>query len=193
VQSAQLVVSSPVSRLTLRAATGMDTLYQARFEGPPPDVKVKDGVVTMRYPRRMWVLSGGGGRAATVTLNAAIPWRILIQGGASEIATELGGLDLAELQVNGGVSTMRLELPVPSGEVPIRISGGASSITVRRPAGVAARVHLKGWASVLHFDDQTFSNSGNDVRLQTPGYSADERRYDIEVASSASSITITTD
>ena len=39
---------------------------------------------------------------------------------------------------------IRLNLPVPAGVVPIRISGAASVITVRRPAGVAARVHLKG-------------------------------------------------
>lgn len=190
-ESAQLVVASAVSRLTVRAGTGMDALYQAQFEGPPPEVKVKDGVVTMRYPRRTWFLSAGGGRAADVALNAAIPWQISIQGGALDIAAQLGGLDLAGLQVKGGVSMMRLELPVPSGEVPIRISGGASEIIVRRPADVAARVHLKGWASMFIFDEQTFSNLGNDVRLQSPGYAAADRRYDIEVSSSASMVTIT--
>ncbi len=66
-------------------------------------------------------------------------------------------------------------------------------ITVRRPAGVAARVHLKGWASTLVFDDQTFSDVGNDVRLQSPGYEVTAPCYDIEVASSASMVTITSD
>jgi hypothetical protein len=154
-------------------------------------VKVKEGVVTIRYPRRLWVLSGGGGRSAEVALSTAIPWRISIQGGASEIAAELAGLDLAELQVKGGVSTIRLELPVPSGVVPVRVSGGASMITVRRPADVAARVHLKGWTSTFVFDEQTFSNLGNDVRLQSPGYETTSQRYDIEVSSSASMVTIT--
>ena len=189
-ESGQLVVSSGISRLTLRTDDRMAELYQARFEGPVPDVKAKDGVVTIRYPRRLWVL-GGGQRAAEVTLSVAIPWRIVIQGGASEVTAELGNLDLAGLEVKGGLRMTRLELPVPSGVVPIRISGGASEITVRRPAGVAARVHLKGWASEFVFDDQTFSAVGNDVRLQSPGYEATTRRYDIEVASSASMVTIT--
>jgi DNA-binding MarR family transcriptional regulator len=190
-ESAQLVVSSGISRLTLRAEAGMTELYRARFEGPLPEMKVKEGVVTIRYPLRLWVLGGGFGRSAEVALSTAIPWRISIQGGASEIAAELAGLDLAGLQVKGGVSMIRLELPVPSGIVPVRVSGGASEITVRRPADVAARVHLKGWASTFVFDDQTFSDLGNDVRLQSPGYEAADRRYDIEVSSSASMVTIT--
>jgi hypothetical protein len=77
--------------------------------------------------------------------------------------------------------------------VPIRLSGGASAVTMRRPAGVAARVHLKGWASTLIFDEQIFSNVGSDVRLHSPGYDGTTPGYDIEVASSASTITIGSD
>src|SRR5216683_1559896 len=124
-------------------------------------------------------------------LSVAISWRIVIQGGASEVTAELGGLDLAGLEVKGGLRMTRLELPEPSGVVPIRISGGASVVTVRRPAGVAARVHLKGWASEFVFDDQTFSGVGNDVRLQSPGFDPTAPCYDIEVSSSASMVTIT--
>jgi hypothetical protein len=36
-----------------------------------------------------------------------------------------------------------------------------------------------------------FSNVGNNVRLQSPGYEATAPYYDIEVASSASMVTIT--
>ena len=189
-QSARLVVSSGVSRLIVRAGSGMAELYQAYFEGSLPDVKVKEGVVTIRYPRRLLGV-GRVQRVAELTLNAAIPWHIVITGGSSEINAKLGNLDLASLEVKGGLSMIHLELPTPSGVVPIRISGGASVITVRRPAGVAARAHLKGWVSTFIFDDQSFSDVGNDVRLQSPGYEAAARRYDIEVASSASTVTIT--
>jgi hypothetical protein len=189
--SGRLVIAAGITQLTLRAASDIAELYRARFEGAVPDVKTKDGVVTIRYPRLVWVLVGGRG-AAEVTLNAALPWWIVIQGGASEITAELGTLQLAGLEVKGGMSTIRLELPVPSGVVPIRISGGASEITVRRPAGVPARVHLKGWASELVFDDQTFSNLGKDVRLHSPDYGGTAPGYDIEVASSVSTVTITT-
>ena len=186
----RLVVSSGISRLTVRTDEGMAELYQARFEGPVPSVAAKEGVVTIRYPRRLWVL-GGGQRVAQVTLSVAIPWQIAIQGGASEVTAELGGLNLTGLEVKGGLSMIRLELPAPSGVVPLRISGGASVITVRRPTGVAARVHLKGWASEFVFDDQTFSDLGNNVWLQSSGFEPAAPCYDIEVASSASVVTIT--
>ena len=189
-ESGRLVVSSGISRLTLRTDDRMAELYKARFEGPVPDVKVQDGKVTIRYPRRLWILSGEQ-RAAEVTLSATIPWRIVIQGGASDITADLDKLNLAGLEIGGGLSSIRLRLPAPSGVVPVRISGGASEITVRRPAGVAARVHLKGWASAFVFDDQTFSAVGNDVRLQSSGYEATAPHYDIEVSSSASMVTIT--
>jgi DNA-binding MarR family transcriptional regulator len=189
-ESARLVVSPGIYQLTLRANNAMAELYQAHFEGPMPDVKAKEGVVTIRYPRRLWVL-GGGQRVAEVTLSTAIPWQIAIQGGLSQVEALLDGLKLAGLEVKGGLSMIHLELPAPSGVVPIRLSGGASDITVQRPAGVAARVHLKGWVSTFVFDDQTFSDVGNDVRLQSPGYEATTPCYDIEVASSASAVTIT--
>ena len=127
----RLVFSSGITRLNLRADDRMADLYQARFEGPVPNVKAKDGGVTIRYPRHLGILDWRQ-RAAEVTLSVAIPWQIVVQGGASEITA-------------------------PSGVVPIRISGGASVVTVRRPAGVAARIHLKGWVSAFVFDDQTFS------------------------------------
>ena len=176
--------------LTVRADDELADLYQARFEGPIPDVKATDGVVTIRYPRRLWILSGVK-RAAEVTLSAAIPWQITIKGGASAMTAELGSLNLAGLEVKGGANIIRLDLPAPSGVVPIRISGGGSAIIVRRPAGTAARAHLKGWASLFVFDDQTFSDVGNDVRLQSPGYEATAPCYDIEVSSSGSMVTIT--
>jgi DNA-binding MarR family transcriptional regulator len=191
-ESGRLVVFSAISRLTLRTAERMAELYQARFEGPVPEVKTKDGEVTIRYPRRLSGLLGGQKRAAEVTLNVAIPWQIAIVGGASDISAELRGLDLAGLEVKGGVSSIRLELPAPSGVIPIRISGGASEIMVRRPGGVAARAHLKGWVSTFVFDDQTFSDIGNNVRLQSSGFEPTAAYYDIEVASSASMVTITT-
>jgi DNA-binding MarR family transcriptional regulator len=141
--SGRLVVASGLTQLTVRADVGMTELYQGRFEGSVPDVKAKDGVVTVRYPRRLWVLSGGQG-TAEITLNAALPWWIVIQGGVSGITAELGGLNLAGLEVKGGMSMVTLELPAPSGVVPVRISGSASQITVHRPAGVPAPTSRAG-------------------------------------------------
>ena len=185
--SGRLVVSSS-AQLTLRTSERMVDLYQARFEGLAPNVAAKDGVVTIRYPRRLLGL-GGEQRQAVVTLSRAIPWQIVIQSGGSVVTAELGGLDLASFEIKGGGSIIRLELPAPSGVVPIRISGGGSEIKVRRPAGVAVRAHLEGWGSVCVFDDQT--HMGNSGWVQSSGFEPTAPYYNIEVASSGSMVTIT--
>jgi DNA-binding MarR family transcriptional regulator len=187
----RLVVSS-CAQLTLRTSEGMVDLYQARFEGSMPNVAAKDGVVTIRYPRRILGLSGEQ-RQAVVTLNRAIPWQMVIQSGGSVVTAELGGLDLASFEIKGGGSMIHLELPVPSGVVPIRISGAGSEIMVRRPAGVAVRTHLEGWGSAFVFDDQTASDMGNNGWLQSSGFEPTAPYYTIEVASSGSMVTITSD
>jgi DNA-binding MarR family transcriptional regulator len=182
VESGRLVFSSLASRLVLRGEAAMDELYRASFEGPVPDVKVEEGTVTFRYPRRLRLFDRSK-QGAEVALNAAVPWQIELRGGASE---------LSGLEVRGGASSFRVDLPEPSGTVPVRIAGGASEIVIQRPARVAARVRLKGWASQLTFDDQTFGAIGSDVRLQSPGYEGAAGRYDVEVTGSASDLTLTT-
>jgi hypothetical protein len=99
----------------------------------------------------------------------------------------LGSLDLLELDANGAGSMFRVEFPEPTRVVPIRLGGSGSEFTVRRPPGVAARVHLKGWGSGVVFDDQTASG---DARLQSPNYEGAARRYDIEVTGTGSMIAV---
>ncbi|MCL4250568.1 MAG: MarR family transcriptional regulator [Anaerolineae bacterium] len=189
-ERAQLLVSSDSFGLNLRAGNIADALYQAHFEGPVPDVKVKDGVVTIRYPRRLWIPSTEK-RAAEVTLSTAIPWVVVIRSGGSEVTADLNELDLLEMEARGAGSMFNLDLPVPSGVVPIRLGGSGSQFSVRRPPGVAARVHMKGWGSGGIFDDQTIGGMSSDVRLQSPNYESAVRRYDLEVSGTGSMFTIT--
>lgn len=186
----RLVFANGITRLSLRAEEAIAALYQARFEGPVPKVSTKEGVVTIRYPRFQGVVDWRE-RTAVIVLNVAVPWQIVVQGGAAEITAELGGLDLASVEVKGGSRSIRLELPVPRSRIPIQISGGAAEVTVRRPPDVAARIHLKGWATTLIFDGQTFNDVGNDVRLQSPGADPAAPCYDIEVVGSVSQVSIT--
>ncbi len=185
----RLVVSAGASQLTLRAEAGMPELYRASFEGTMPDVKVDGGAVTIRYPRRLQLFQRHQ-QTAEVALNTTIPWQIVVRGGASDIVAELQGLELAGLEIEGGASQVRVNLPEPTGTVRVKITAGASDVTVQRPAGVAARVRVKGWASALTFDDRTFGDMVTDVRLQSPGYEDAPQRYDIIVSGSGSQFTL---
>ncbi len=191
-ESARLVCHSGGIQLNVRVGDLKGALYQARFEGLVPDVKVKAGLVTLRYPkRRLWVPSAEK-RTAEVILSTAIPWQIALKGSGAMISAELGGLDLLDLEANGAGSTFHVELPAPTRAVPIRLGGSGSEFAVRRPAGAAARIRLKGWGSGVIFDDQAINGMSSDGRLQSPNYEGAAVRYDIETSGSGSMITVST-
>jgi DNA-binding MarR family transcriptional regulator len=185
-ESARLVVHAEYVQLNLRTGALGSALYRARFEGPVPDVKLKDGVLTIRYPRRLW-LPGMEKRIAEITLTTAIPWQITLKGGGAEMTAALGHMDLLEMEANGAGSIFSIELPDPSRRVPIRLIGSGSEFSVRRPSGVAAQVQTKGWGTGVVFDSQTISGPN---RLQSPGYEDAAARYDIETSGSGSMMTI---
>jgi predicted transcriptional regulator len=190
-EGARLVVHAEAVQLSLRAGDLAGALYRARFEGPVPDVKVNNGVVTIRYPRSLWV-PGKEKRIAELTLSTAIPWQIALKGGGAQMTAELGALDLLELEANGAGSMFHVELPEPRRVVPIKLGGSGSQFNVLRPSGVAARVQGKGWGSGLVFDDHTVSGMSSDGRLQSLNYEGAALRYDIETSGSGSMFTITT-
>jgi DNA-binding MarR family transcriptional regulator len=188
-RSGQLIVSCGISRLSVHADDSMTRLYQARFEGPIPKVAAKEAEVAIRYPRRLLGLGEKNGRAE-IALSSTIPWRIVIHGGAAEVV--VGGLNLAGLEIMGGFHTIRLDLPNPSGVVPIRISGGASEIVMRRPVGVPVRMKLKGWISQLTFDEQILTGGGNNLLLRSAGLDPATPNYDLEIKSYANSVVVST-
>src|SRR5215217_6376289 len=143
-KSGRLEFVRGAANVTLHVGSGMEDLYRARFDGPVPDVGAEGGAVTVKYT---WTLHpfDWRRRGADIALNAQVPWRITVRGGGvSRLDADLGGLRLDSFEVEGGASRVELTLPDPSGAVPIRIDGGASNVTVRRPEGVAARVDVGG-------------------------------------------------
>jgi hypothetical protein len=158
------------ANVVLRVDSSIDDLYRARFDGPPPEVHARDGAVTIRYPRTFHPFDWRR-RTAEVTLNPAIPWQIEFHGGASGVA---------------------VTLPRPSGTVSVRVTGGASDVTIHRPEGVAARIRVGRDVSELAFDEQRFGAIGGETRLQTPGYDGAADRYDVEVAGGASKLSVGT-
>jgi DNA-binding MarR family transcriptional regulator len=204
VTEGRLVFVSGAPRIVVRGDASLRDLYHADFQGPVPKMRVRDGVVTVGYSHITWfdwrtrvagqnvdVSAHWGKDRGEILLNAAVPWSIELRGGASQLNADLRALRLRSFEMRGGASRVELILPRPSGVVPIRMAGGLSRMSIRRPPGVAMRLEVKGGVNELEVDGESHRGSGT-IALQTPGADTQPDRYEIELAGGANKMTVTT-
>jgi hypothetical protein len=176
-------------RVAIRA-TEMDVLCRAAFHGLTPKAWAEAGRVTIEYPRFSFAgLLRKRARRAEIELRAALPWSLAVAGGLCDSTLDLAALELTALELRGGASDLRIRLPRPRGCVLVRIEGGASSVTLLRPAGVAVVLQLVGGGSRLAFDDERYGAIGGETRLETADAGSERDRYEIEVTGGASKLT----
>lgn len=184
----RLVFPHGVANLTVRVDLSMTGTYHGEFYGPKPRVTEGDGVVSIDYSQFnpfVW-----GRTSADVRLSPSARWAIEIRGGVSHWDSDLRNLQLTGIEVRGGVNKVDLRLPRPTGSSIIRVAGGASHLTLRRPEGVPARLQIGGGASKLELDTQYLGAVGGPVRLETPDYSNATDRYEVEIGGGASQIRV---
>jgi DNA-binding MarR family transcriptional regulator len=175
---ARMVAELSHSDVLLSAMSDPGLLCQASFEGPLPEVRSREGVVDVRYKRRLeW-----RDRSARLGISAAIPWDIELSGGFSSVTGELEGAWLRTFQLAGGVDRLRLRLPTPRGVVGVRIGGSSADVTLQVPAGTAARLNLSGGAQQVRFVDQAMRQVHGRLRLETSDAGAAPDRYEIELS-----------
>jgi DNA-binding MarR family transcriptional regulator len=187
----RLEFTKGAAKVTLRGDPALSDLYRAAFEGPVPEITVRDGTVTVQQRRRFRPLDWRG-QSADFALSAAVPWDISLRGGMWKLAADLSELRIKSLEVGGGASDIEIALPAPVGSVPVRLSGGASKVTLRRPRGVEARAEVNGGASRLVFDDQRLGAVGGRTVLASGGFADAADRYEIRFSGGASQVTVTT-
>jgi hypothetical protein len=184
----RLVFPNGVANLNIRVDASMAETYRGEFYGPKPRVTETDGVISIDYPRfnpLRW-----GRTSADIRLSPSVTWSIEVRGGVAHWDGDLRNLQLAAIDVRGGVSQVELRLPQPAGTVPIRVTGGVSHLTIHRPGSVPARVHIGGGVSKLQLDTQYLGAIGGPVRLETSAYPDAADRYNVEIGGGASKITI---
>jgi DNA-binding MarR family transcriptional regulator len=184
--SARLAFRAASSEILLRANASMAELYRGRFQGSIPQVRLRDGVVSVQYRGRPWDWRK---REAELTLNGSIPWAVEIQGGAARCRALLANLNLSSFQLAGGAGQLEIDAGPPSGHVPIQIVGGAKTIRVRRPSGVPITLRVIGGVERIVFDDQRIGATG-EASLSSSSADAASDRYDVEIVGGAWRITV---
>jgi class 3 adenylate cyclase len=179
------------ANLTIATDPLLQDLYRARFEGAPPRVRVRGGVVAIEYGPRLRPADWGR-QAAEITLNPSVRWGIEAPRGLDLLRADLSAIRLLGMEVQHTTRDAEVTLPRPAGPVLLRFAGGASDVTIRRPAGTAARVQVTGGASKLTFDDQFYKAVAGGASWKSSDFEQAADRYDIEFSRGVRDVVVDT-
>jgi hypothetical protein len=134
--------------------------------------------------------SGANFGNATVTVHVAndVPLSLQLNAGAGEFLIDLHDVKVTDTRFSVGASSTTIVLPHPTGDVPIRLDGGASDITVEIPADVEARVVVTGGLISTTSTNPRATKSGGII--ETAGYATAKDRVTVNITGGASSITV---
>jgi len=197
----RLVFVTGAPGVTIGAAADLGgELYRARFRGAIPSARVRDGAVTIRYPRFAWFdwrakvgdqwvsASAHWKRDATeLVLNATLPWSIDLRGGATAVTGDLAGLRLEGFDLSGGAGSVNLTLGGPVGVMRVRIKGGVGDVLITRPAGTPTTLAVRGGYRKATLDGTAAWSPG---RIATPSAEAATDRLEIEISGGANRVTV---
>jgi hypothetical protein len=137
-------------------------------------------------------LSAAGASAVTVTLNAAVTWRLDFAAGTQRTVADLRGGQLAGIAVTAGSTLIQLTLPRPGGSVPVRLAAGAGKFLLSLPPGVPARVTAAAGAGEVTLNGQDHAHVPRGAVFTTPGWAAGAAGFDIDATAGAARLDVTT-
>ena len=118
-----------------------------------------------------------GGTDWQIGVTPGIPVNLDVQAGAGDFVLDLSTLEVTGVRCAIGAAELRVVLPRPRGDVPIRVEGGASQFIFVVPPGVEARVSVSGLVTT----------SGPS---ETPGYATARDRVTVSVTGGAAAVQV---
>jgi hypothetical protein len=191
----RLAVSSGLahSRIVIDPAA-QDLIAIQCGEGPPPRLRAAIGEIGLSWRSSFgeWLRDAlrPRDRDIVIVLHPAVEWTLAIRGGLAHVELALSTGTVARIDINGGCSDVRFELPMPTTTMPIRIAGGASQLDVVRPAQTGFSLAVSGGIAALRLDDQRFDAIGGSTRLESHNNVPGAPRYELQVNGGASDLAI---
>jgi hypothetical protein len=171
------VIGGTPEGLRVLSAARKDLLAEGSFAHPGTQVTRDGGALSirtrhgLRNRRENWLALGTGPR-----------WDISVRGGVADASLDFSDLNLVSLDIIGGIA--RAELALGQVMVPLRllISDGAESLRIVRPAGIPARVVIKGGVERLELDGQQWGEGTASVKWHSAGFTEDAPGLSIEIS-----------
>jgi hypothetical protein len=165
-------------------------------------------------PRPRYVVSGGigqleyeltgrggpafipfvGGRAESsrmeLDLNPNVPISLLtVQTGATDAHLDLSKLNVKGVELSVGAASTWMRLPEAAGTTSVHVSGGASSLLLEVPQGVAAQIRHRGGLSTINVDQSRFPSVG-DGMYRSPDYDSAQNKVDLNLETGVTTIQV---
>jgi hypothetical protein len=195
--SATLDVVTGTHLLTLRVANlggTSGTLLQASTPGgePVPQLRAVQGAGPLRSGSDDLILlsESHGAAAVTVTLNAAVSWRLDFAAGTQRTTADLRGGRVAGISITAGSQVVDLTLPRPGGTVPIQLTAGVSQLLMSLPAGVPVRVTAAGGAGEVSLDGATHVGVAGGSVFTAGGWAAGTAGFDVDATAGAARVIV---
>jgi Domain of unknown function (DUF5668) len=183
---------------------GPDDLASMTYDGPPeaaPEAQysVADGIGRLNYQLSgrasgfvpFFAGRGDGGEARLdVNLRPNLPLSLTVQTGATQAWLDLSQLRVGTLDVAMGAADTWVRLPEAAGTTTAHFSGGATSLRLEIPNGVAAQIRTRGGLNTVSVDQSRFPAAGSDL-YRSPDYSTAQNKVDITVETGVSTIRVT--
>jgi hypothetical protein len=129
-----------------------------------------------------------GGLDWIMGLTSEVPLELELETGAGTVEADLSGLRVGALSLRTGASSSKLVLPANAGYTRVEVEGGAASVVMQVPPGVAARITGQGGASSTRVDLKRFPRIGNDY--QSADYETATNKVDIRTRMGAGSVEV---
>lgn len=124
-----------------------------------------------------------------IRLNADIPLQLEIDCGASASILDLSDLQVTELDLETGASSVEVTLPARAGATRAKIESGVSAIKISIPHEAAARIRVESGISAINIDQNRFLPQGKHI-YQSPDYSTAANRIDLEIEAGVGAVDI---
>lgn len=190
ISAASVEIDAGAAEITVSGSTDIgSSLYKAHidYSGPKPDVSLDTSTGELRIDQPSSFFGFQGQRfVLDLKLNPSIPWKISQKTGAATNTYNLQSVHVSSMDLTSGASRYEITLGVPSGIVPVQVTGGSLTIRFHRPRGTGTSVDVSGGAVNLDFDGQSYHAIGHvgvGTDLATDGYK-------IEVSGGACNVTV---
>jgi hypothetical protein len=191
----QLTILSGAADARVRIDPTATELISITTDGIEARLRITPTELRVSWPKTFssWLRSALSGvhHDIEIVLHPAVEWSLSVRGGLSRFDADLAAGKLARIDISGGMSDARFNLPVPTSPVPVRVSGGVSQFNLRRPAQTGVSLEISGGVSTLHLDDQQFGSIGSGSRLVSGVVHGDTPRYSVEINGGASGVCVT--